>query len=199
MILRCFILPHDELSTGVCRKQNAAVTRLDLRVTTTDLFDKLREVPDMSIVVEIPIPAPPLTFNNGYTGYTASAAPSIVAYRGLFHVFFRDGAGNGLMHITSPDGITWSTANPFHPDFTTSDGPCAVVIGTDLHVFFRDGTGNGILHIVSSDGSNFHAPDNWYIGLNCDGQPSAAVNAAGAMCLVAIDHGGSGIMRSVAT
>jgi hypothetical protein len=138
------------------------------------------------------------SFNNGYTGFTASAPPSVAVFGNQFHCLFRDGSGNGLMHITSLDGILWSPSHVFHPDYTTSAGPCSVVWGGHLHVFFRDGNGNGILHVMSADGTNFQPAPNWYIGLNCDGQPSAAL-LGNKLCLVALDHGGNGIMRSVAT
>ncbi len=135
-------------------------------------------------------------FNNGFTTFTTDVPPSIAAYGGQFHCLFRDRGGNGLMHIVSSNGISWTGSSVFHPDFTTSAGPCPVIWQGGLHVFFRDGTGNGILHIVSSNGVNFQATPNWYIGLNCDGQPSAAV-LNNKLCLVAVDHGGNGIMRSV--
>jgi hypothetical protein len=138
-------------------------------------------------------------WSQGHTGFHSSARPAVVAFKGAFHVFFRDrGAHPGLMHITSPDGISWSQARTFHPGFTTSAGPCAVVIAEQLHLFFRDGTGNGILHIVSSDGDRFDADivPNWYAGVSCDGEPAAAA-LGDRVCVVATDHNGKGIMRSV--
>jgi hypothetical protein len=114
----------------------------------------------------------------------------------MFHVFFMDHGGNGLMHIVSADGLNWQAAGVFHPDFTTSAGPCPVVFENQLHVFFRDGTGNGILHIASTDGNNFGGTMNWYLGQNCDGQPSAAV-LNNILCVASLDAGGSGIMRSI--
>jgi catechol 2,3-dioxygenase-like lactoylglutathione lyase family enzyme len=137
-----------------------------------------------------------LSFDNGYTSFNASAPPSIVAYNNLFHVFFRDGSGNGILHVTSSDGINWSGENNFYTGFNASNGPCPITVGNQLHIFFRDGSGNGILHIASPDGFNFQPVPNWYIGLNCDGQPAAAI-LNGTLCLVAIDAGGNGIMRAV--
>jgi hypothetical protein len=144
----------------------------------------------------------------GNTGYDQSAPPSIVAYGGLFHVFFRDGAkdANGILHITSLEGINWSHAqwngaDRFYIGFDTSAGPCPIVAGNQLHIFFRDRDGNGIFHIASADGYNF-SPVNgsrtgWYNGLDCDGAPAAAM-LNGTLCVVASDHGGEAIMRSVA-
>jgi len=134
------------------------------------------------------------TFDSGNTGYDESATPSIVAYGGLFHVFFRDGSGNAIMHITSPDGTHWSDANRLYIGFDTSAGPCPIVVGNQLHIFFRDRDGNAIFHIASTDGYNF----SWVngIGLDCDGAPAAAM-LNGTLCVVARDHGGKAIMRTV--
>jgi hypothetical protein len=153
------------------------------------------------------------TFDSGNTGYDESATPSIVAYGGLFHVFFRDGAkdrkgnaANGILHITSPDGTHWSKAESqgdrFYIGFDTSAGPCPIVVGNQLHIFFRDRDGNGIFHIASTDGYNFWPVDGSrtgrYIGLDCYGAPAAAM-LNGTLCVVANDHdGGNAIMRSVA-
>jgi hypothetical protein len=147
--------------------------------------------------------APNGTWNVGYTGWNTSAPPCVVAFNNLFHIFFQDHNGRGIMHLTSPDGITWSEPASFFTGFTTTAGPCAVVYDGLLYVFFRDGTGNGILYIQSDDGNNWKAAPGWYIGLNCDHEPAIALapvdapNISSIMCLACIDAGGNGIMRSV--
>ncbi|MCU1284066.1 MAG: hypothetical protein JWO13_416 [Acidobacteriales bacterium] len=90
-------------------------------------------------------------FTNRYTGVNTSAGPGIVAVDGKFHVFFRDGNGNGILHISSENALEWA------PDSTWS--PKA----------------------------------SWYIGLNCDDKPAAAILGE-VLSLVARDHGGNGIM-----
>jgi catechol 2,3-dioxygenase-like lactoylglutathione lyase family enzyme len=135
-------------------------------------------------------------FNSGFTSFTCEATPGIASFGGQFHCFFKDRGGNGLMHIVSPDGVTWSGSPVFHPDFTTSDGPRAVEWQNALHVFFRDGNGNGLLHVYSNDGVHVQAAQNWYLGINIDSPPSAAV-LNDTVCVVGVDHGGNGIMRAV--
>jgi hypothetical protein len=142
------------------------------------------------------------TWDNGYTGYNenVNSSPSIVAFGDLFHIFFMDGGGEGIMHITSPDGIKWTNKPSWYTGFNTSAGPAAIVFDNTLYVFFRDGSGNGILHIKSTDGDTWSVPENWYIGMNCDYQPRIVAAADGkSMCLTCIDHNGNGIMRSVFT
>ena len=141
-------------------------------------------------------------WDNGYTGYNANvnSASCIVAFGDLFHIFFMDGGGKGIMHITSPDGIKWSNKSSWYTGFNTSAGPCAIVFNNILHVFFRDGSGNGVLYIQSKDGDIWSAPADWYFKMNCDYEPSIAAATGGkSMCLACIDHNGSGIMRSVFT
>lgn len=140
----------------------------------------------------------PLIPNNGYTGYNTNpyCPPAIASFNNLFHVFFKDHGGNGVMHLTSADGIQWTRPNSFYTGVNTSSGPRPVVYMGTLYVFFRDGSGNGILHIQSKDGDTWSAAPNWYIGQNCDGEPSAAV-LNGTLCVVSVDHGGNGIMRAV--
>jgi hypothetical protein len=143
---------------------------------------------------------PQFNISTGYTGWNTdpSAPPCISLFNNLYHIFFKDHGGNGIMHITSPDGITWSESAKFYTGYNTSAGPCSVVFQNILYVFFRDGSGNGILHIQSSDGVNFAPSPNWYIGLNCDGQPMAYVKDS-QLCIVAVDHGGNGIMWAAQT
>jgi catechol 2,3-dioxygenase-like lactoylglutathione lyase family enzyme len=143
---------------------------------------------------------PKFRINVGYTGWNSDpdAAPSIISFAGIYHIFFRDHGGNGVMHVTSTDGITWSRPDSFYTGVNGSSGPCAVVYQDVLHVFFRDGNGNGILYIQSTDGKTFKPAPNWYIGLNCDGQPSATV-LNGKLCLAAVGHGGTTIFWAVQT
>jgi hypothetical protein len=138
-------------------------------------------------------------FTNGYTGRTASARPDVVAFQDAFHAFYRDGSGNGILHVSSPDGVNWSGDS--YIGYNTSAGPRAIALSDELlHVFYRDGSGNGILHDASPDGASFApwpSPPNCYIGLNCNGEPAtAALNKT--LCVVAMDAEGNGIMRAVA-
>jgi len=132
----------------------------------------------------------------GYTNFITDRPnpPSVVAFNGVFHAYFQDGNGNnGIMHMTSPNGNAWSS--PTHIGYNTSAGPCAVVFQKRLNVFFRDPDGSGILHVDSADGRKFRKF--LYIGLNCDSQPHATSLDDRLLGVVAIDHGGNGIMRSV--
>ena len=63
-------------------------------------------------------------------------------------------------------------------------------------MLFRDGTGNGVLYSTSADGTNFTNPPDWYLGLNVDGEPSAAV-LGDHFCMVGRDPGGAGVMTMV--
>jgi hypothetical protein len=136
---------------------------------------------------------------HGNTRFNTSSAPTIAAYGGRFHVFYKDGEGKGIMHIASADGVSWERAVVYHPDFTTSAAPAAVEAGHQLHLFFRDGQRghNAVLHIVSNDGEYFHpAAPGWNTGLDCSSAPSAAV-LNGKVCIAAINYAGNGIMRAV--
>lgn len=140
-------------------------------------------------------------FDVGNTLRDASAPPAIVAFGDKFHILYRDGAGNGLMHIVSHDGKEWRNARQFHPQAEISAGPCAVVYENKLHVFVRDGAhggSNGILHFISDhpDGESLQAASPGYIGLDCEGQPSAAV-LGGKLCIVARAAKGNGIMYAL--
>lgn len=149
------------------------------------------------------------SWTTGFTGFTTSAPPSIVVFQKAFHVFFRDGgtnggasvlpSKNGILHITSTDGINWTPVSSWYTGFNSSSGPAPIVYNDVLYVFFRDGSGNGILFIESTDGLSWKPGANWYIGLNCDGQPSITLTPDGKkLCLVCVDAGGdNGIMRSV--
>ena len=141
---------------------------------------------------------PAWRINVGYTGWNTNpgSAPSIVFFKGLWHIFFMDHNGRGVMHVSSKDGLQWDRTASFYTGVNCSDGPGAVVFKDTLYVFFRDGSGNGILFIESSDGETYQPAKNWYIGLNCDGQPSATV-LGNTLCLTAVDHSGNGIMRAV--
>lgn len=141
---------------------------------------------------------PKFDIHVGYTGWNTnpSTPPAISFFKGLYHILFQDHGGNGIMHITSPDGVTWSQPRSFYTGYNSSSGPCSIVYKNVLHVFFRDGSGNGILHMLTRDGENWLADPRFYIGLNCDGQPSAAV-LNDRLCIVAIDHGGNGIMWAI--
>lgn len=135
-------------------------------------------------------------WTHGYTGINTNPPnpPSVVTFNGAFHAFFQDGNGNnGIMHMTSPDGNAWTS--PMYTGYNTSAGPCAAVLQKGLNVFYRDPDGKGILHVDSADGKTFSKYD--YIGLNCDYQPHATSLDDRLLVVVAIDHGGNGIMRSV--
>jgi hypothetical protein len=136
--------------------------------------------------------------NVGYTGWNTNpnTPPTIVFFKGLWHIFFMDHNGRGVMHVSSKDGLRWDRTDSFYTGVNCSDGPCAVVFKDMLYVFFRDGSGNGILFIESSDGEHYKPAQNWYIGLNCDGQPSATV-LGNTLCVTAVDRGGNGIMRAL--
>ena len=116
--------------------------------------------------------------------------PSVVAFDGKFWCYYQDGGGNnGIMRITSDDGITWSS--PDYLGFTTSAGPCALTFQDQVQMFYRDPDGNGILHQDSAVGVHF---GNYrYTGLTCDFQPHASY-LGNNVNLLAIDHDGNGIM-----
>jgi hypothetical protein len=137
-------------------------------------------------------------FDVGNTGCDASAGPGVVAYAGKLHMLYRDSGGNGLMHLVSRDGKKWDRARQHHPDATTSEAPCAIVHENRLHVFVRDGNGNGILHLVSDtpDGESLQHAAPYYIGLDCDEQPSAA-SLHGKLCVVGRDQDRNGIMYAI--
>lgn len=139
-------------------------------------------------------------WDNGYTGYDCSALPCIVTFGGLFHIFFRDSNGSGIMHISSNDGLKWIHKSSWFTGFHASSGPAAIVFNNTLYVFFRDESVNGILYIQSADGDNWSAATNWDFGMNCDSEPQITAAADGtSMCLTCIDRNGTGVMRSVFT
>ena len=142
---------------------------------------------------------------SGYTGWNTNnvdpcAPPCIAAFGGVFHLFFMDHNGRGILHLTSADGTKWSQSDVFYTGSDTSAGPASITFDKLLYVFFRDGSGNSILYIQSSDGKGFKPAPCWYIGLNCDFEPRiASTPNETRMCLVCVDQGGSGIMRAVFT
>jgi catechol 2,3-dioxygenase-like lactoylglutathione lyase family enzyme len=120
-----------------------------------------------------------------------SDAPGVVAFNGLFHLFYKDPTGQQIFHRTSPDGSHWDGEmrlyDPGGHAICTSGGPCPAVFDGQLHLFFRDPdtNGNGIMHATSPDGAQWSYPD--YIGINTiGGLPSAAV-LGDTLCLVARD------------
>jgi catechol 2,3-dioxygenase-like lactoylglutathione lyase family enzyme len=90
-----------------------------------------------------------------------SGGPCPVAFDGQLHLFFRDpdNNGNGIMHVTSPDGAQWS-----HPDYiginTIGGLPSAAVLGDTLCLVARDVKNDGhpdyssiMMYTVSKAGS----------------------------------------------
>lgn len=139
-------------------------------------------------------------WSHGNTLHTTSERrPGIVAFNGLYHLFYRDGGvdGKGVMHASSKDGESWYGHQPFHVLNTeTSGSPTAVIYGGKMHLFYRDNGGNAIYHVFSGDGSNFEFAEPLNIGLDLDDGASAAV-LDDMLCLVGVDAHGSGIMRAV--
>jgi len=138
-------------------------------------------------------------WDHGYSNFNTNGntPPSIVYFNNQYHCFFRDHGGSGIMHIVSQDGRHWDKSPVFYTGYNTSSGPFAIVKNDSINIYFRDGSGNGTLLIHSTDGSNFSNPFGWYIRLNIDEEPSATILNNEVFCLVAKDHGGNGIMRSV--
>jgi hypothetical protein len=143
---------------------------------------------------------PKFNISTGYTGSNTNAdtPPSITFFKGLYHIFFQDYKGKGIMHLVSADGITWAKPTSWYTGKPTSAGPCSIVYENLLHVFYRDGDGNGILHIQSADGENWQPARQSYIGINCDKQPSAAV-VNNRLCVTAVDHNSNKIRWAVQT
>ena len=139
----------------------------------------------------------PVTWSVQSTGFKTSATPSIVVEGGIFHVYSRDLAGGGIMHMTSADGKTWSGAD--YTGLNTSGGVCAIRFEDELHLLYRDVDGGGILHSIKS-GSRWIGTK--YIGINARWSISAAV-LQDKLCVVCKDNEGispnasSGIMCAV--
>lgn len=137
-------------------------------------------------------------WSHANTGHTTSASrPGIVAFNGRYHLFYRDGNGNGVMHIWYAGSDGWKGANPFHVLNTqTSSSPVATAYDGKLHLFYRDDSGNAIYHAFSGDGEKFEYATPFNIGLNIDDGPSAAI-LGDALCLAGVDANKKGIMRAV--
>lgn len=120
--------------------------------------------------------------------------PSIVVFQGWFHGFFIDQSSNRILHIISPDGVSWSSSSRYDTGLTSSASPCAVVYQNNLLLFSRDPTGNRLYNSGSSDGINFGGWRN-DVGLDIDRQPSVDI-LDNRICILAIDAGGNGIMRA---
>ena len=111
-----------------------------------------------------------------YTQFTTGRdmSPTIAWFKGAYHIMFRDGGGNGIMHISSADAVKWQQAASFHVgDTKTSDGPCLVADQQQLHLFFRDHEGNGIMHCSTTDATNWTETE--YTGINGNGSPQAVI------------------------
>ena len=126
-------------------------------------------------------------------GAETSHPPGLVVFRDELHLFHVDARGNGILHLVSSDGATWSVASPHYLGFDTSAGPRPFVHRGRLYVLFRDGGGRGVLAIRSEDGRRFSPEPDWYLGLNaareCD-----AVSVDGQAFVSAQDADGVGIM-----
>jgi len=132
-----------------------------------------------------------LKWHNGYTGQNTNDSPAIVVFNNQFHVYYKDGSGNGILHETSTDGIHWQAANPLYIGFNTSSGVAAIATNSKVYVFYRDGSGNGCLYVSSSDGYKFESQT--YTGLNLDQDPSVAILGHD-VYVAGRDHGGRGVM-----
>ncbi|RDU99878.1 hypothetical protein [Trinickia dinghuensis] len=147
----------------------------------------------------------------GNTGHNTSAnRPGIVAFKGKYHIFYKDGGtkhdfprvkprfNTGVMHIVSADGQSWQAARDFHVLNTqTSASPTAVAYDGALHLLYRDDSGNAVFHVFSTDGDAFEWAEPYNTGFDIDEGPSAAV-LEDTLCLLGVDAGGkNGIMRAV--
>lgn len=118
-----------------------------------------------------------------YTGFNTSAPPGVIAYKGKFHLFYRDGGGNAIFHRSSTDGEKWS--NFVNLGINTGGSVFPIEFGAKLHLLSVDpGTGPGDLggqifcHVKTSDNDEW-GPGNWTgrtgIGITTRSDISAAV------------------------
>lgn len=134
-------------------------------------------------------------FKGQYTQFTTGRgmSPTIAWFKGAYHIMFRDGGGNGIMHITSPDAVKWQQAASFHVGNTkTSDGPCLVADQNQLHLFYRDHEGNGIMYCATNDGITW--TEEGYTGINGNGSPQAVIANNNIYVITADGGNNDGIM-----
>lgn len=141
-------------------------------------------------------------WTHGYTGHTSRAPrPGIAAYNGRYHMFYKDGGGNGrnrgVMHIFSDDGEAWMGATPFHVGNTeTNASPSAIGYGAKLHLLHRQEGGTAILHEASVNGFEFEPAIPLNIGLDLYDGPSAAV-LGNTLCVMGVEPQGQRIMQAI--
>jgi hypothetical protein len=135
----------------------------------------------------------------GFSGLTTSGAPTVVAHRDRFHVYFIDGSGNGILHGISDNGTQWARADltgiPLYVGVESSAGPAAVEVGDSIRMFYRDPRGNGVFWAKSDDGNYFPPINESYFGLDVRGEPSAAIFDE-RLHVIGQDAEGGGIMHS---
>jgi hypothetical protein len=154
-------------------------------------------------------------FRHDYTGYNTNGSgyefpygigqvtePAVAWFNNLFHIFFQDHHGYGVMHITSPDGEgrNWSRPASWYTGANTSTGPEAVVAAGKLHLFHRGideidhKTDFKIHHRSSADGENWSddvAPNQI---LSRGPTVGTAIAVDDAVHFTCIDGQGNGIM-----
>lgn len=113
-----------------------------------------------------------------YSHANTKGSPGVVAYRGKFHLFFRDGKGKGIFHRSSSDGLNWSGIT--NTEIETGGGVCPVVFQKKLHLLFVDHDrlgGQIFCRMKTNDDDNFHN-NAWGprlgIGINTTADISAA-------------------------
>jgi endonuclease/exonuclease/phosphatase family metal-dependent hydrolase len=143
-----------------------------------------------------------------YTGFNTTAPPGVVAYKGKFHLFYRDGGGNAIFHRSSTDGEKWT--NHVSLGIDTGGSVFPIEFDKKIHLLSVDpGDGPGSLggqifcHVKTNDNDEW-GRGNWTgrtgIGITTRSDISAAV-FDNKLFVVSKDNGSdsdsSGLMWSI--
>lgn len=115
-----------------------------------------------------------------YSKFNTSAPPGLIAFKGKFHIFYRDPGknGNAIFHRSSTDGRNWSEF--VNIGINTGGSICPVEFGGKVHLLYvdQDNLGGQIFcQVKVTDNDDFGAK-NWAprtgIGINTTSDISAA-------------------------
>ncbi len=129
------------------------------------------------------------------TGLGTSGGIAAVANGSTMHLFFRDPAGGGLMHSTSPNATTdWTT--PDYLGINANSGVGAAVFTTSSNVTLvcavcQDNGGGGVMIAILNPTTGWSSQ---YIGINTSNDPSIAA-IGNTLYLYAKDPGGGALFQ----